>query len=112
MARVDLGRLSNLIRVVFAPEKLDELPAVQVDRSRTSILGMLTAGEELPKDIIAPAERGKPLSWLLQSEHLPFDPHVPASRRASFLGTLLSRERLPEDPVPVAGAGRPRGGRT
>lgn len=106
-----IGRLLASVNVVLAAEKLDEAPEPPVGRSRASLLGMLTAREELPADTVAATGKGDVLSWLFGAETLPLDPPLPPSGRASFLGTLLAGEQLPEDPAPGAGAVRTRGGR-
>lgn len=84
MAEGYLRRFFRQLRVVFAPEELEDAPRDE------------SSGHAPVPDVEAEGF----LAWLLRPERLPLDPAAAPARGPSFLKMLLARERLAEDPPP------------
>jgi hypothetical protein len=97
--------LSQIVRNLFARERLDEAPAevetVPARRAGPALVSMLFAPEPLPLDPESPprVHRGGLAAALFAREPLPEDPPAPPrGRRGRWLRWLAAPERL--DPPP------------
>jgi hypothetical protein len=105
MANGTFGRFAGWIRLIKAPESLDELPEASSDARRALFFSRILKSESLPFDeAVSGGLKSPSASGLFASEPLPLDDRPEQyARRASFIATLFSREMLPVDPAPGPG---------
>ena len=87
----------------FKWEDLDDLPALEENTGRRSLLAVLASPEKLPRPSVSVPPNGTPLwKWLLLPEKLPFSTDSPIhdEGKSSLFTILFSSEKLPCDPKP------------